>query len=57
MRYKELVIRKLEELDSIVLGMQSLLSRTPTREQIDNQIEKLKVKNEEIKTLINSEQG
>lgn len=57
MRYKGLIVRKLEEIDNIRLGLQSLFSRNPTREQLDNQIDKLKDKVEEVKTLINSEQG
>ena len=56
MRYKLLVSRKLDELDSIMLGLRSLLSQNPTREQIENQIEKHKSKVEEIQTLVNSEQ-
>jgi hypothetical protein len=57
MRYKTLVSRKLEELNSIINGLNSLLSQNPTREQLQNQIEKHKDKLEEIQTLINSEQG
>ena len=57
MRYKQLVSRKLEELNSIINGLSSLLSQNPTREQLQNQIEKHKDKLEEIQTLINSEQG
>ena len=56
MRYKSLVLRKLEELSSIINGLSSLLSQNPTREQLQNQIEKHKDKLEEIQTLINSEQ-
>lgn len=55
MRYKSLVTRKLEELESILLGLKSLLSQTPTREQVDNQFEKSKAKIEEIQTLVNVE--
>lgn len=58
MRYKELVLRKLDELDNIQLGLQSLLSNpSTTRQQVENQAEKHKAKVEEIRTLINSEQG
>lgn len=57
MRYKQLVLQKLEELDNVTIGLQSLISRNPTREQLENQIEKYKTKLEDIKTLINSEQG
>ena len=56
MRYKALVSRKLDELNNIVLGLGSLLSHNPTREQIENQFEKHKSKLEEIQTLINAEQ-
>jgi hypothetical protein len=56
MRYKALVSRKLDELNNIVLGLNSLLSHNPTREQVDNQIEKHKSKLEEIQTLVNAEQ-
>lgn len=56
MRYKQLVSKKLDELNNIMLGLNSLLSQNPTREQIQNQIEKHKSKVEEIQTLINSEQ-
>ena len=56
MRYKQLVSRKLDELNNIIIGLSSLLSQNPTREQVQNQIEKHKNKVEEIQTLINSEQ-
>ena len=56
MRYKQLVTRKLEELDSIILGLKSLLSQNPTREQVENQFERSKSKIEEIQTLVNVEQ-
>jgi hypothetical protein len=56
MRYKALVSRKLDELNNIILGLNSLLSQSPTREQIENQFEKHKSKLEEIQTLVNAEQ-
>lgn len=56
MRYKALVSKKLDELNNIVLGLSSLLSQNPTREQVENQIEKHRSKLEEIQTLINAEQ-
>lgn len=56
MRYKVLVSKKLDELNNIILGLNSLLSQNPTRQQVDNQIEKHKSKLEEIQTLINAEQ-
>jgi len=56
MRYKQLVSKKLDELNNIMLGLNSLLSQNPTREQLQNQIEKHKSIVEEIQTLVNSEQ-
>ena len=56
MRYKVLVSRKLDELDNIILGLKSLLSGNPSREQVENQFERSKSKIEEIQTLINAEQ-
>ena len=56
MRYKQLVSKKLDELNNIMLGLNSLLSQNPSREQLQNQIEKHKSKVEEIQTLVNSEQ-
>ncbi len=56
MRYKTLVTRKLDELDNIVLGLKSLLSHNPSREQVENQFEKTKSKIEEIQTLVNTEE-
>lgn len=58
MRYKELVLRKLDELDNIQLGLQSLLSSPSTTiHQVQDQLEKHKNKVDEIRTLINAEQG
>ncbi len=56
MRYKSIVSRKLEELDNIILGLKSLLSGNPSRDQIENQFTKSKDKLEEIQTLINTEE-
>ena len=58
MRYKDHVLRKLEEVENLNLGLRSLLA-TPstTMQQVDNQFEKIKNKIEEVKTLVNSEQG
>ena len=58
MRYKDHVLRKLEEIENLNLGLRSLLA-TPstTMQQVDNQFEKIKNKIEEVKTLVNSEQG
>lgn len=58
MRYKDHVLRKLEEIENLNLGLRSLLaSPSTTMQQVDNQFEKIKNKIEEVKTLVNSEQG
>jgi len=56
MLYKFLVLKKLDELDNIMIGLRSLLNTTPSREQVENQIEKYINKVEEVKTLVNAEQ-
>lgn len=55
MRYKQIVSKKLDELDNVILGLKSLLSGSPSREQVENQFTKSKDKIEEIQTLINAE--
>lgn len=55
MRYKQIVSKKLDELDNVILGLKSLLSGNPSREQVENQFTKSKDKIEEIQTLINAE--
>jgi len=58
MRYKEHVLKKLEEVENLNLGLRSLLGiPSTTMQQVENQFEKIKNKVEEVKTLINSEQG
>jgi hypothetical protein len=58
MRYKDLVLRKLDELENIALGLQSILGNpSTTLNQVQDQLEKHKNKVDEIRTLINSEQG
>ena len=58
MRYKDLVLKKLDEVENLHLGLQSLLtSPATTIQQVENQFDKIKNKVEEVKTLINSEQG
>jgi len=55
MRYKTLVSRKLEELGNNLLGLKSILSSNTSKEQVENQFEKIKDKIEEIQTLVNVE--
>lgn len=58
MRYKSLVLTKLEKLDNTIGNINSLLSQQNlSREQLDNWYETVKEKVAEIRTLINTEQG
>ncbi len=56
MRYKSLVLSKLESVENLINNLNSLLSNpTTTREQFDYFLEKTKERIDEVKTLINSE--
>lgn len=56
MRYKELVSKKLESLSVNINGINSLLSQPNlSREQFETWFNLVKVKLEEIQTLINTE--
>ena len=58
MRYKSLVLTKLEKLDNTIGNINSLLSQQNlSREQLDNWYETVKERVAEIRTLINTEQG
>ena len=58
MRYKSLVLTKLEKLDNTISPINSLLSQQNlSREQLDNWYETVKERVAEIRTLINTEQG
>ena len=56
MRYKSLVLTKLEALQNSVNRLNSLLSQNLTRDQFQEVVQSLKEKIEEIQTLINVEQ-
>jgi hypothetical protein len=57
MRYKELVLKKLESLTNAVNGIQSLLSQPSlSQQQVDEWRAFINTKVEEITTLINREQ-
>ena len=57
MRYKELVSKKLENLDNTISGITSLLSQpNPSRQQFEAWYDLVKSKIEEIQTLVNTEQ-
>mgnify|MGYP007071600878 CR=1 FL=1 len=57
MRYKSLVLKKLEALENSINGIKSLLSQPGlTMEQVDSWHERVREKVAEIQTLINVEQ-
>lgn len=57
MRYKTLVLTKLEALQNSINGINSLLSQPNlSKEQFDNWHQKVKEKIAEIQTLVNVEQ-
>lgn len=57
MRYKTLVLKKLEALDNSIGTVNSLLSQQNlTRQQFETWYNSIKGKIEEIQTLINTEQ-
>lgn len=57
MRYKAIVLKKLEALQSSINGISSLLSQPNlTKQQFDEWHERIKEKILEIETLINNEQ-
>ena len=57
MRYKDLVSKKLENLDNAISGITSLLSQPSlSREQFEVWYNLVKGKIEEIQTLVNTEQ-
>lgn len=57
MKYKELVLQKLESLNNAVNGLESLLSQPSiSKQQVDEWRSFVKNKLEEITTLVNREQ-
>jgi hypothetical protein len=57
MKYKELILTKLEALNNSINGIESLLSRPNlTKQDFDRWHSLVKSKLEEITTLVNSEQ-
>ena len=56
MRHKDLVSKKLENLENNINGINSLLSQpNPTRQQFEAWFELVKTRIEEIQALINNE--
>jgi hypothetical protein len=55
MRYKDLVSRKMEQLENSLNVLNSLLSRGAPRHEIQDWFDAIKEKIDEAQTLINSE--
>lgn len=57
MKYKQLILRKIFELNNLINGQKALVSTARSREEIQAQLEKVESKLHEIEVLINSESG
>lgn len=56
MRNKQLIIRKIFEVNNFLNGQEALLSTGRSIEEIKAQIERIKAKLHEIEVLVNGEQ-
>jgi hypothetical protein len=56
MKYKQLILRKLFELNNFLNGHDALLSTGRSVEELKSHIERMKAKIQEIEVLINGEQ-
>ena len=55
MKYKQLILRKIFELNNLINSQRALISTARSQEEIHAQLDKVKSKIEEIEVLINSE--
>lgn len=55
MKYKQLILRKIFELNNLINGQKALVSTARSRDEIQAQLEKVESKLHEIEVLINSE--
>lgn len=55
MKYKQLILRKIFELNNLINGQKALVSTARSREEIQAQLERVESKLLEIEILINSE--
>ena len=53
MKYKQLILRKIFELNNLINGQKALLSTARSREEIQAQLERVESKLHEIEVLIN----
>lgn len=55
MKYKQLILRKIFELNNLINSQRALVSTARSKDEIHLQLEKVKSKLNEIEVLINSE--
>jgi hypothetical protein len=55
MKYKQLILRKLFELNNLINSQRALVSTSRPQDEINSHLDKIKYKIEEIEVLINSE--
>lgn len=55
MKYKQLILRKIFELNNLINSQRALVSTARSQEEIHAQLERVKAKLDEIEVLINSE--
>jgi hypothetical protein len=56
MKYKNIILKKMFELNNFLNGQEALLSTGRSVDEIRQQIEKMRAKLQEIEVLINGEQ-
>ncbi len=56
MKYKQLILRKIFELNNFLNGHEALLSTGRSIEELKSHIDRMKAKLQEIEVLINGEQ-
>jgi hypothetical protein len=55
MKYKQLILRKIFELNNLINSQRALVSTARSQEELNAQLDRVKAKLEEIEVLINSE--
>lgn len=55
MKYKQLILRKIFELNNLINSQRALVSTARPQDEINAQLDRVKSKLEEIEILINSE--
>lgn len=55
MRYKQLVTKKLDELNNLIKGQESMISQLRPPQELKAHLERMQFKIQEIQTLVNTE--